>query len=195
MNLLKIAAKVGSTLLRSAVPASGLFLDAVNTMLPDSVKLDADASGDDLKKVIEGLSPEDRARVLEKEYDVEIVEIQESHSTVRAMLDSDSKSPHTTRPKIAYQSFQITAAIHIMVAFGWMYAISVQNEELVSQIVQGYPFVLALTAPFVILLHAYFGILKTEANDRLNAANKLPTGTGSGLLTNLANKIFNKKEK
>ena len=175
MKLWNIVKTVGTGLISAAVPGAGLLIGAVNEFLPDDKKLPSTATGTDLSNAVESLPAEQRASLMEKEFDVEITEIKESHSTVRTMLESDAANPHTTRPKIAYQAFQVVGTTTIITISLWAYAVATSNDKMVKTVMDGWPFVLGVVAPLVILLHAYFGVLKQEHKNRLDAAGGMPT--------------------
>ncbi len=98
MDIWGIIKSVGGAVVRNAVPGGGLIVDAVNALLPDDAKLPTDATGHDIKRAVEALPPEQRAAIEQKRFDVEIAQIRQENSTVRAMLEADTKTPHTTRP-------------------------------------------------------------------------------------------------
>lgn len=102
--------------------------------------------------------------------------------TVQAMLLAESKSKHTTRPKIAYQAWQVTGVVILAIAFSWVYAVLSENSEMVAVIQSGWPFLLALIGPPVGWLNSYFGILRKEDKDRLDAYNGVSKG---GVLSGL----------
>lgn len=103
--------------------------------------------------------------------------------TLQAMLLAESKSKHTTRPKIAYQAFQVVSAISLLIVFGWVFAVITDNETMVNMIVEGWPFVAAIIFPFIGWLNNYFGVLRKEDKDRLDAATgNIPTGLISTLV-------------
>ena len=98
MKLWDIVKTVGGSVVRNAVPGGGLLVDVVNEFLPDDKKLPAEATGSDIASAVDSLPAEQRAQLMAREFDVDITQIQESNSTLRAMLDADTKTPHTTRP-------------------------------------------------------------------------------------------------
>ena len=175
MKLKEIALKVGSGLIRDMVPGGGLLLDGVNALLGDGDKLGPDATGDDLLK----LPPQ----VLEKQYDVQIEQIRESHETARTMLQVESVSTHTTRPRIALGAFHVVAAVSLIAVAVWASAVLRKDVDTLKVVVDGWPFLLAVIGPFVGWLNRYFGILKDEHRNRLDAvsANTKPRGL-AGLL-------------
>jgi len=190
MKLWDILKTVGSVALQVALPGAGsAIVAAVNAFLPDDSKLPAAATGNEINDAIAKLPPEQQAAVLEKQFDVSITEIRESNSTIRAMLESDAKNPQTTRPYIAKGSFLVVAFVSILSMSMWSYGVLSGNASLVSVVMGGWQFILALIAPLVTLLWAYFGVLKKEHKDRLDAANGNTTLSGiSGILTSILNR-------
>ena len=181
MNLASILGKVGGSIVRAVVPGGGMIVDLVNEFLPDDSKLPSDATGSDMKNAVDKLPPEQRAQVMGREFDVQM----EEHHTLQSMIQAEQASTHTTRPRIALGAFQLVAFVAVVVVSLWAYAISIENDALVAVIVDGWPFVSAVVSPFVVLLWAYFGILKNEQRNRLNAASGNPV---SGLLSQLFKK-------
>lgn len=101
------------------------------------------------------------------------------------MLNAERTSQHTTRPKIALGAFRILAFCSIAVVSVFTYAVIVGDEAMVAAVVNGWPFVAAIVGPFVGLLYAYFGILRKESKDRVDALNGGSTGIVAGLLGKL----------
>jgi hypothetical protein len=190
MKLWDIVKTVGSAALQVALPGTGsLIVGAVNEFLPQNKKLPAGATGDDIGAAISHLSPADQALIMEKEFEVEITQIKESHSTVRAMLDSDAKNPHSTRPYIAKGSFHVVAFSIIAIVSVWACGVLSGDSAMTKAVVEGWPFILAAIGPLVTLLWAYFGILKQEHKNRLDAANGGSTPGGvSGILSKILNR-------
>lgn len=181
MKLLDILGKVGGAVVKTMVPGGGLIIDVVNEFLPDDKKLPADATGPDMQAAVDSLPPDQRAQLLGREFDVQI----EEHHTLQAMLQAEQGSTHTTRPRIALGSFQLVAFVTVVVVSLWAYAVAIENEKLVAAVVDGWPFVAAVIAPFVTLLWAYFGVLKNEQRNRLNAANGSTAGPLGGIISKL----------
>jgi len=183
MNILELAKKVGSSLIRAALPGvGGILIDTVNEFLPDNIKLPPSATGDEVQSAILQMPPDQQAALLTKQLDVDIKQIEaninvvsQSHETLRTMLLQDAVSPHSTRPKIAYQAFQTVAFVTIIIALGWLYAVVTKDTAMVETIQNGWAFIATLLTPFVFWLNSYFGILKTEQQNKLDAYNELPT--------------------
>lgn len=106
--------------------------------------------------------------------------------TLQAMLNAERTSQHTTRPQIAIGAFRILAFCSIAVVSVFVYAVIAGNDVMVSAVVNGWPFVAAIVAPFVGLLYAYFGILRKESKDRIEAGSGVKS---TGLVGSLINVV------
>ena len=189
MNFLDILKTVGSAVVTNLVPGGGAIIGAVNALLPNDKQLPDGATGHQVTTAIGSLPPEQQETLLSKELDVTIEDIRQSHDTVRVMLESDAKNPHTTRPYIAKGSFHVVAFAIIVTISIWAYGVFVQNKDIVSAIMEGWKFVLAVIGPLVTLLWAYFGVLKKEHKNKLDAANGSATPSGiAGLVASLLKK-------
>lgn len=168
MKLWDVIKTVGSGVVREAVPGGGLLIDAVNAWLPDDKKLPSSATGDDIENAVNSLPPEQRAVVLEREFDADIERIKQSHGSVQAMLAADSEMEHTTRPYIAKHAFHVVAFAVVITVSAWAYGVVIKDVDIVDAIMEGWPFMLSVIGPFVVLLQAYFGVLRDESKSRLN---------------------------
>ena len=182
MNLLSIAKKVGSSIIKNVIPGAGIILDAVNEFLPDNKKLPSDTTGEQLLSAVDSLPPEQRASLLEKEFDVDLTQIKESNSTLRTMLEYDSKNPHSTRPYIAKGAFHVVAFVIITVITVWACGVLRNNGGIVGTVMDGWQFILAVIGPLITLLWAYFGILKQEHKNKLSAVTGTPIGKVASLI-------------
>ncbi len=189
MKLWEIIKSVGSAAIQTALPGAGtLIVEGVNAFLADGDKLPVVATGDEISTAINKLPPEQQAEVLTKEYDVKIEQIRQSHKSLQTMLEADAQSKHTTRPKIAYQAWQVVGATTIAFVFGWLFAVVTGDVEMMSKIENSYMFAGMLIAPLVVWLNAYFGVLRDEAKDRLNSAQGRKVDPAAGLIGKLFNK-------
>lgn len=182
MKLFDIIKNVGSAVVRETVPGGGLLLDAVNAVLPDDKKLPAEATGEDVDRAVAGLPDEQRAALLSREFDVDIEALRQRGDSLRAMLETEQKSQHTTRPYIAKGAFQVVAACSIAVLFTWCGGVWLNRPEIVDKAQDGAPLMLTVLGPMVALLYAYFGVLRKEQQNRLNAAQGKESGSGLGAL-------------
>lgn len=189
MKLWDIIKTVGTGIISTAVPGGSLILGAVNAMLPADKQLPGVATGDEMSAAIGGLPADTQAALLDKQYDVKIEEIKQSHSSLQIMLKANAQSTHTTRPKIAYQAFQVVAFSTVAPTAVLCYAIVMNNVDMVNLIKELWVLLVALNAPLVTVLHAYFGVLTEDSKDRLNAAQGHKVSPVAGLVA----KLFGKK--
>lgn len=183
MKLWDVVKSVGSSVIREVVPGGGILVDAVNEFLPDDQKLPNNATGKDVDQALASLPADQRARVMEKEFDVDITQIRQSNETVRAMLAADAGTKHTTRPYIAKHAFHVVAFAVIATVSAWWIGVVTSDETMVDAITNGWPFILSVIGPFVVLLRAYFGVLRDEDRNRMSAAsgNSSPAGLAGAL--------------
>jgi len=190
MNLWKIAESVGAGIISAVVPGGGAILGVVNALLPDDKKLSATATGHQVTAAVNSLPPAEQAQLRLKEFDVTLEQIRQDGDTLRAMLTADATMPHTTRPYIAKGSFIVVAFSIIAVVSLWVVSVFNESTATIKAVTDGWPFILAVLAPLVTLLHAYFGVLKHEHRNKLDAANGTPTAaTGlAGIISSLVSK-------
>lgn len=183
MKLKHVLKKFAKRVFTEVVPLGGPIIDTISAIAGTGGAVDAKtATCEDVERLIYSVPEDQRNAILEKDYELKIVEVQEGNETLRAMLHADAIAPHTTRPKIAYQSFLVVGSSTVLVISSFVYAVLIKDQKLVSSIMDGWPFVVSILAPFVMVLRAYFGVLKEEQANKLNAGNGNPIGeTISGL--------------
>lgn len=187
MKVWKILKKVGSGILKTVVPGAAQIIDIVNELLPGDQRLPADATGEQVERAIETLPPEQRAQVLDRELEVKLEDIRQSNDTLRTMLEAESKSQHSTRPKIALRMSNVVAFAIIAIVTAFAVAIVKGDAAMLKEVKQSGFFVLAVLAPIVGWLNAYFGILRKESAERIAAAGgQPPVASGlAGLISTL----------
>lgn len=168
MNLGDILKTVGSGLIKTLVPGGGLLIDAVNGFLPDDKKLPNTATGQDAQNAIDTLTPEQKANVLSKEYDVEIEEIRGFTDRFKAMAEVDA-SGNTTRPEIAIMMARIIAFSVITIITIFAVAVINDNKDMITEIVNGWPFVVAILGTPTALLRSYFAMRTKEKQHKYEA--------------------------
>ena len=189
MNLGDILKTVGTGLIASiAGPAAPLIIAGINGFLPGDKQLPENATGEQAQSAIDELSPELRASVLEKQYDVKIEHIKQSYGALNTMLSANAESKHTTRPKIAYQAWLVVGFVTLMFGSSHFYAVVTGDVDMIKALEGSYMFVGFLLAPLIVWLNAYFGVLTNESKDRLNAAQGHKVDPVSGLIGKLFKK-------
>jgi hypothetical protein len=187
MNLIKILSKVGGGIFKNAVPGGKAILATVNEFLPSDKKLSDQSTGHDIADHLDHIPEVQRAELLARQFDVKIEQVKQEAETIRAMLAADASSTHTTRPYIAKHSFHLIAIVSLIVIGMWAYAVGTGNAVLVKSVMDGWRLVAAVILPFVLLLYAYFGILKKEHDAKLTVANgESPV---SGIINTIIKKI------
>ncbi len=180
MRLSDILKKVGAGIIKDAIPGGSVIMGVVNELLPK--KLPPNATGADLEAAIESLPPGDKAKILEKQFDVEITQIKEDGASNRAMLAAEMNSTHTTRPRVIILFSVVVSMITLYIVYLWGDAITEHKTALVLAIGNGWPMILALCAPFFVVINSYFGILRKESQNKLDAANGNPTSSVASTL-------------
>ena len=171
MDLWNIVKTVGSAVVAHVVPGGAAIVAAVNALLPDNEKLPSYATGHQMDKAIAGLSAEQKIALLSKQYDVDIAAIQQGNQTLRTMLETEQKSPHSTRPKIAFGCFLVLAFITVCVGVSIVWCVVKADHTTLGAMKELTMLLGGVTAIFALVLRAYFGILSHESRDRQNAAN------------------------
>ncbi len=190
MDFLSIAKTVGAGLFSTLVPGGAQILGVVNEMLPEDQKLPKSATGNDIANSVEKLSPELKAKVALRKFDVDIEKIKQSYESNRAMILATATNPQSTRPKIALGAFRILALVTFMAVAIFGYAVIVGDDTMVTAVLSGWPFIATITGTFTTLLLAYFGVLKKENENMLNASNGHEAGVSS--LGKLIEKVVQK---
>jgi len=176
MKLSKIldAIKPFANVAAQFIPGAPAVISAVNAFLPDSKKLPAQATGGEILSAVEGLPPDQRASLMEKEIDLQIEQERGWTERYTAMAQADG---HSTRPKIAWLMAQLLVgqSIIFMALLGWgVYSTGIKS---LSE-----PYLWAtfgtLTGIPAGLLGKYFGELRREQANRQGQ----PTGLLSGIM-------------
>lgn len=145
------------------IPGGPAIVAAVNAVLPPEKRLNEVSTGADVLKAVEGLPPEQRASLMEKEVDLQIEQEKGWTERYKAMAEADGQS---TRPRIALMMSRLFVAE--TVAFVSILGFGVHNDGLAAMN-QPYLWTVfaSLTALPAGLLGKYFGELRREQANRL----------------------------
>lgn len=179
MKLKEILKMAGGAALSSVPPYGPLALSLINAVLPDDKKLTESSTAQNAESALNEIPEANRNSLLE-------TTVKAEHNTLQAMLLAESNSQQTTRPRIALGCFQIYSACTLIFTVIIAYAVG-QSEQPLNELQNLWPLAMGLYAPFPAVLYAYFGMLKKEHENRLNAANG--RSTHLGLFTSLAAKM------
>jgi len=169
MNFKSILKTVGTGLISTFVPGGSAIVSVINGFLPDDKKLPENATGAQAQDAINTLSPEDKAIVLNKKFDVQIEEIRGFTDRFKAMSDVD-KTGNTTRPEIAKMMAQVVCFTIIVVVSMYAFAISTHDTGMIMAINEGWPMLTAIIATPTALLRAYFAMRTKEKQQKYEAA-------------------------
>ena len=184
MNIGKILAEVGGSIISNVIPGAGIVIDAINAFLPDDKKLSADATGQQAGTAINSLPPSEQVTVLSKQLDVEIIEAQEYTKVISALAEVD-KAGSSTRPIIAKMMAQVVCFAVIVFSSALTIAIFKDAAETIKQLSDTWPLMLAILATPTALLRAYFGMRTKEKKARYNIGNG--QSQSSGILSDIIN--------
>jgi len=170
MKLSNILKKVGKSVLTSVIPGGELVLNIVNEFLPAKKKLDKTATGADIEKVIDSLPPDQKNKLLEKELDVKITEIQEWTKVVDTLANADAAGS-STRPIIA--KWMAQAVCFAVIVFVSVWAVSILRDQVdtIKQLQDSWPLMLTVLATPTALLRAYFGMRTKEKKVRYESVS------------------------
>jgi len=182
MELGKILAKIGTSIIRDVVPGGGMILGLVNEFLPKDKKLPVNATGEQVVRVVNTLTPADQALIYRKELDVEIAEVN-SWTQVQQSLSEADKAGASTRPAIAVMMAKIVSFVVIAYSTALIIAILSNHVSMIDSLKETWPLVLTIIATPVLLLRAYFGMRSNEKKARYGAAAGQPQS--SGVIQNL----------
>lgn len=184
MDLWSIVKTVGAGAISALVPGGPFIVAAINKVLPDDQQLPENATGQQAQDAIASIPAADRAALMDKQFDVQIENIKQSHETLRTMLTADATMPQTTRPFIAKWSFLVIAFSITGTTLMWMYAVAIRDAVLVKTIMDGWPFLVGINGVLTTLLLRYFGVLQNEQKNKLDAAAGVSQPTGiAGLIS------------
>lgn len=161
------------------VPGVAAATKAVNALLPDDKKLDLNTStGQDVLNAYNGLDENQRA-IVEKQFDVEMAEINASVDKLQAMVSAETSTANM-RPKIAYMmAWSVLIAVLFMMVI-WGKAVWVKDAESLKQLSESWPLMLAILGTPTALLRAYFGMRTKEKQSRYAAATGQPIAGAIG---------------
>lgn len=168
MNLFKILANVGGSIITDVIPGGKEIVKVINEFLPSDKKINDKATGTEIESAIASLSPEDQTTIYLKEFDVEITAIQE-HTKVISALGEIDKTGSSTRPAIAMMMAHVVCFAVILLITAIFISIYSEDNDTLLAISDSWPLVLAILATPTALLRAYFGMRTKEKQQKYSA--------------------------
>lgn len=190
MNIGSILKKVGSSLLKNAMPPlSGIAFDLINAALPDDKKLSETSTGAEAEVALASLPPDQRARLLEKKLDVEITEIKEWSNIINSLAEVD-KAGHSTRPKIARSMSNLIGFGVIIILGPIAYAIVTKDSKMIDSISAMWPLIATVIGIPAGIVNSYFGKRTKEKSQKYEAATG--AAPAAGLISQIIGRMFKK---
>lgn len=171
MKALDVLKQFASVALTVACPAAAPLVAAVNQALPGNRQLGRGATGSMVEQALDMLDPSKKAEILAMEFKHEEVMVGHQVSAMNTANTNTNENYQETRAYIAKGSFHILSAATLLSAGSIFVSTATSDCEALEELTNSWPLVLAILGPFVGLLNAYMGVLKSEYRDRLNAAN------------------------
>jgi hypothetical protein len=187
MDLGKILKKIGGAVIKDIIPGGGiasLVIDAVNAFMPDDDKLPGNATGDQTLSAINRLPADQQAIILNRQFDVEIAEINSWSQVVESLSRADATGS-STRPEIAKMMAMVVAFAVVLAISTWSVAVLTNKGELLKNLNDSWVLVVTIVGTPTALLRAYFGLRTDEKKSRYSVAGGGPVQQG-GLFAGLA---------
>ena len=182
-----VIAPVGSVV-GDFVPYVGPAVKAINSFMPDDKKLPENASKDDIMAAVDSLPPEQKAALMEKQVELEIVKEKEWSKVVDSLARADSTG-NSTRPWIAKLMASVVAFAIVIFIIMWAVAVGFNKTEMIKAVNDGWPVVVALLGTPTYLLKAYFGMRTDEKKARYAQSVGQPHVSGiAGIISGLLKK-------
>ena len=172
MNILKLLGKVGGSILADVIPGGHTILNVVIEFLPEKDKLISTATGKLVQDAVSLLPADKQVALLAKEFDVEMVAI-EQHTKVTQALGDVDKTGNSTRPFIARLMAWVVAFTIVVLIIMLAVAIAKSNHETLKVLNESWALVFAILATPTALLRAYFGMRTKEKQQKYEAISNV----------------------
>lgn len=177
----KVIAPVGSVV-GGLVPYVGPAVKAINSFMPGDKKLPETATQDEIKAAVDSLPPEQKAALMEKKVELEIVKEKEWSKVVDSLARADSTG-NSTRPWIAKIMASVVAFAIVVFVCLWGYAVGTDKTDMIKAVNNAWPMIVAILGTPTLLLRAYFGMRTEEKKARYAQSIGQPNISGiAGLI-------------
>ena len=183
----KVIEPVGSVV-GDFVPYVGPAISAINSFMPKDQQLPGTATKDDIRAAVDSLPPEQKAALMEKKVELEIVKEKEWSKVVDSLAKADSTG-NSTRPWIAKLMASVVAFAIATFIVMWAVAVGSNKTDMIKAVNDGWPVIVALLGTPTYLLKAYFGMRTDEKKARYAQAAGQPHISGiAGMIGSLFKK-------
>ena len=177
----KVIKPVGSVV-GDFVPYVGPAIKAINSFMPADKQLSETATKDDIQAAVDSLPPEQKAALMEKQIELEIVKEKEWSKVVESLAAADATG-NTTRPWIAKLMAGVVGFAVVIFVIMWAVAVGGNKTAMITAISNSWPMIVAILGTPTVLLRAYFGLRTEEKKARY------ATSTGQQHISGLAGLI------
>ena len=184
MNLKGIL-NVGALVAGTVFPPLGAAIKIINTQLPKDQQLPESATGSQAEAAMMTLPASAQASLLSQEIAAEVTKDNNFKDIVLALNEADA-SGASTRPQMADKAMNTLVGQSVAMMICIMYAVATGDTEMIQNIKDLWPLVLALLAPFAAVVKQYLGIRTQDKRARLQAAVGQPVSAPVGILNTLA---------
>lgn len=160
----KVIEPVGS-MVGDFVPYVGPAVKAINSFMPADKQLPETATKDDIQAAVDSLPPAQKAALMEKKVELEIVKEKEWSKVVGSLAAADATG-NSTRPWIAKLMGGVVAFAIVVFVCLWGYAVGAGETEMIKAINNAWPMIVAILGTPTLLLRAYFGMRTEEKKAR-----------------------------
>ena len=164
-----VIAPVGSVV-GGFVPYVGPAVKAINSFMPDDKQLPETATKDDIQAAVESLPAPQKAALMEKQVELEIVKEQEWSKVVASLAAADATG-NSTRPWIAKLMAGVVSFAVIIFVSLWAVAVGFNKTDMIKAINDAWPMIIAVLGTPTLLLRSYFGNRTDEKKARYAASN------------------------
>lgn len=160
----KVIEPVGS-MVGDFVPYVGPAVKAINSFMPADKQLPETATKDDIQAAVESLPPAQKAALMEKQVELEIVKEKEWSKVVDSLAKADSTG-NSTRPWIAKLMGMVVAFAIVVFVVMWGVAVGGNKTDMIKAISNSWPIIISILGTPTLLLKAYFGLRTEEKKAR-----------------------------
>ena len=181
----KSVLNLGALVAGTAFPPLGAAIKLINMQLPADKQLPESATGSQAEAAMMTLPASAQASLLSQEIAAEVTKDNNFKDIVLALNEADA-SGASTRPQMADKAMNTLVGQSVAMMICIMYAVATGDTEMIQNIKDLWPLVLALLAPFAAVVKQYLGIRTQDKRARLQAAVGQPVSAPVGILNTLA---------
>ena len=165
----KSVLNLGALVAGTAFPPLGAAIKLINMQLPADKQLPESATGSQAEAAMMTLPASAQASLLLQEIAAEVTKDNNFKDVVLALNEADARGA-SARPHMADKAMNTLVGLSVAMMSCIMWAVGTGDTEMIKNIKDMWPLVLALLFPFATVVKQYFGIRTQEKRARLQAA-------------------------